>query len=74
MSEREYDVIRSFLARRETLALEARAELASKLAATMLERLGRKEGKAGLSDEEVLEAVARSYRDRFARGRLMPPS
>jgi len=54
--------------------MEARAELASKLAATMLERLGRKEGKAGLSDEEVLEAVARSYRDRFARGRLMPPS
>jgi hypothetical protein len=73
LSEREYGVIRSFLARRETLAPEARAELATKLATTVLERLGGTHGQAGLDDEAFLETVARSYRDRFAKGGLRPP-
>jgi uncharacterized RDD family membrane protein YckC len=68
LSEREYDVIRSFLARRETLAPDARAELAAKVVETMLERMGQRDKETGLSDEELLEALAQSYRARFARG------
>ncbi len=74
LSEREYDLIRSFLARRDTLTPEARAQLANQLAEALLQRVGGWQGRGGLSDEEVLEAVATSYRDRFANGPPRRPS
>jgi uncharacterized RDD family membrane protein YckC len=66
LSEREYDVIRSFLARRASLDREARRRLAAQLASTVRGRVGT--APDGLADEEMLEAVAQSYRRRFEGG------
>jgi uncharacterized RDD family membrane protein YckC len=66
LSEREYDVIRSFLARRTSLDREARVRLAAQLASTIRGRVGTFPD--GLADEEMLEAVAQSYRRRFEGG------
>jgi uncharacterized RDD family membrane protein YckC len=66
LSEREYDVIRSFLARRASLEASARARLAAQLASSTRGRLG--SVPAGLDDETVLEAAAQAYRRRFAPG------
>ena len=66
LSEREYDVIRSFLARRASLDREARGRLAAQLASTVRGRVGTFPD--GLADEEMLEAVAQSYRRRFEGG------
>ena len=63
LSEREYDVIRSFLVRRGSLDAIARARLAAQLASSLRGRVGSIPD--GLADETVLEAVARSYRGRF---------
>lgn len=66
LSEREYDVIRSFLTRRSGLDPAARRNLASQLAASVRNRVGSLP--TGLSDEATLEAVAQSYRRRFQNG------
>lgn len=66
LSEREYDVIRSFLTRRSGLDPAARRNLASQLAASVRNRVGSLP--TGLSDEATLEAVAQSYRRRFKNG------
>jgi hypothetical protein len=70
LSEREYDVIRSFLARRSTLDLPARSRLAAQLASTLRGRIGSLP--QGFDDELTLEAVAQSYRQRFGRGGSPP--
>lgn len=72
LTEREYGLIRSFLARRETLDPQARAQLAGRLVASVQKRVVGVD--ATLGDEPLLEAVAKSYRARFSRGRLRPPS
>jgi uncharacterized RDD family membrane protein YckC len=66
LTEREYDVIRSFLTRRPGLEPSARHHLASQLAASVRDRVGSLP--AGMSDEAMLEAVAQSYRRRFQGG------
>jgi uncharacterized RDD family membrane protein YckC len=66
LSEREYDVIRSFLARRSSLDPAARWRLAAQLASTVRGRVGSLP--EGLADEAMLEAVAQSYRRRFEGG------
>ena len=63
LSEREYDVIRSFLSRRASLDSSARQRLAGQLAASVRGRVG--SVPEGLSDEAMLEAVSQSYRGRF---------
>lgn len=64
LSERDYDVIRSFLARRGSLDPTARWRLAAQLAAAVRGRVGSLPD--GLADETLLEAVAQAYRQRFA--------
>lgn len=66
LSEREYDVIRSFLSRRSSLDASARWRLAAQLASGLRGRVGSLP--EGLSDEAMLEAVAQSYRQRFGGG------
>jgi uncharacterized RDD family membrane protein YckC len=66
LSEREYDVIRSFLARRSSLDSTARWRLAAQLAASVRGRVGSLPD--GVPDEAMLEAVAQSYRRRFEGG------
>lgn len=66
LSEREYDVIRSFLSRRSALDASARWRLAAQLASALRGRVGSLP--EGLSDEAMLEAVAQSYRRRFGGG------
>ena len=66
LSEREYDVIRSFLARRSSLDPTARWRLAAQLASSVRGRVGSLPD--GLADEAMLEAVASSYRRRFDGG------
>ena len=66
LSEREYDVIRSFLARRSSLDPTARWRLAAQLAASVRGRVGSLPD--GVADEAMLEAVAHSYRRRFEGG------
>lgn len=73
LTEREYGLIRSFLARRASLDPAARQRLAAGLMASVRERLGEQHTDTGLSDERLLEAVARSYRARFARNERRPP-
>ena len=67
LSEREYDVIRSFLSRRVSLDPAARQRLAGQLAASLSGRVGSVPD--GLSDEAMLEAVSQSYRGRFGGAR-----
>jgi uncharacterized RDD family membrane protein YckC len=66
LSEREYDVIRSFLARRSSLDPSARWRLAAQLASGLRGRVGSLP--EGMSDEAMLEAVAQAYRGRFGAG------
>jgi uncharacterized RDD family membrane protein YckC len=63
LSERDYDVIRSFLVRRSSLEPSARWRLAAQLASTLRGRVGSMP--EGMSDEATLEAVAQAYRGRF---------
>ena len=74
LTEREYGLIRSFLSRKETLDPAARAQLARRLVESVREHVVGMTGEAGLDDERLLEAVAQSYRDRFSRRDLTPPS
>jgi uncharacterized RDD family membrane protein YckC len=66
LTEREYGLIRSFLARRESLDPQARQELAAQLAASVHGRMGEQSSTGALPDEQFLQAVARLYRARFA--------
>ena len=63
LTEREYDVIRSFLSRRGSLDPSARQRLAGQLASSVRGRVGSVPD--GLTDEAMLEAVSQSYRGRF---------
>lgn len=63
MTDREYGLIRAFLARRDTLDQGARFELAEQVAAAVRPRV---DGRFPPSNaERFLELVARAYRDRF---------
>jgi uncharacterized RDD family membrane protein YckC len=68
LTERDYTLIRTFLSRRESLDPTARAQLAARLAGSVREQLGQRSEESALSDEQLLEAVARAYRARFSRG------
>jgi uncharacterized RDD family membrane protein YckC len=65
MTERDYTVLRTFLARRSTLDWKARQQLATRLAARVREQLRARPGDTGLTDEQLIEAAAQSYRARF---------
>ena len=65
MTERDYTVLRTFLARRSTLDWKARQQLATRLAARVREQLRERPGDTGLTDEQLIEAAAQSYRARF---------
>jgi uncharacterized RDD family membrane protein YckC len=65
LTEREYELIRSFLARRDGLDPAARAQLAANITAVVRDKLGTSPAGAAPSDEQLLVAVARSYRGRF---------
>jgi uncharacterized RDD family membrane protein YckC len=60
ITERQYEVVRSFLERRLTFTPEARSSLAADLAS----KLRPLTGPHGRGDEEFLEALFISYRDR----------
>jgi uncharacterized RDD family membrane protein YckC len=66
MTERDYTVLRTFLARRATLDGKARRELAARLATRVREQLRERPGDASLPDEQLIEAAAQSYRSRFS--------
>ena len=66
LSERDYDVIRSFLARRGSLDPTARQRLAGQLASAIRGRVGSLPD--GIADETMLEAIAQSYLQRFGNG------
>lgn len=66
LSERDYDVIRSFLARRGSLDPTARLRLAGQLASAIRGRVGSLPD--GIADETMLEAIAQSYLQRFGNG------
>ena len=71
LDERDYTVIRAFLARRVTLAPDVRAALAAQIASPLRARAAG----AGqtLGDEGFLEALAVAYRDRSAEPRESRP-
>jgi len=68
LTARDYTVLRTFLSRRSSLDMKAREQLAARLAARVREQLGERSGTGALSNEQLIEAVAQSYRARFADG------
>jgi uncharacterized RDD family membrane protein YckC len=66
MSAHDYTLLRTFISRRSSLDPKARQQLAARLAARVREQLGERPGDATLADEQLIEAVAHSYRARFA--------
>ena len=72
LTEREYSLIRSFLARRDSLDPQARQQLAAQLVASVHGRLGEQSMAIGLPNEQFLQAVARLYRARFADQERQP--
>lgn len=69
LSERDYTVLRTFLARRLTLEPEARQRLAASIAATVRRQVGDlPPSHAALSDEALIQAAVRSYRSRYDSG------
>jgi uncharacterized RDD family membrane protein YckC len=66
MTERDYTVLRTFLARRTTLDWKARQQLAASLAARVRAQLHERPGATGLTDEQLIEAATQSYRARFS--------
>jgi hypothetical protein len=67
LTEREYTVLRTFLARRTTLDSAARRQLAASLAATLRRQLGDLPPTyADWDDETLIQAAVRSYRARYA--------
>jgi uncharacterized RDD family membrane protein YckC len=65
MTERDYTVLRTFLARRATLDWRARQQLATNLATRVRAQLRERPGETSLTDEQLIEAAAQSYRARF---------
>jgi uncharacterized RDD family membrane protein YckC len=66
LTERDYTVLRTFLARRTSLDATARQQLAARLAARVREQLRERPDDARLPDEQLIEAAAQSYRARFS--------
>jgi uncharacterized RDD family membrane protein YckC len=66
LTEREFTLLRTFLSRRSELDPAARLQLASSLATMARRQLGELPGGGPLTDEQLIEAVFRSYRARFA--------
>jgi uncharacterized RDD family membrane protein YckC len=66
MTERDYTVLRTFLTRRTTLDWKARQQLAASLAARVRAQLRERPGETSLTDEQLIEAAAQSYRARFS--------
>lgn len=66
MTEREYSVLRTFIARRSTLDPAARQQLAASLAATLRRQLGDLPTHADLGDESLIQAAVHAYRSRYA--------
>ncbi len=64
LGERDYALVRAFLERRDGLDANARTALAAEIARAIRARVG-ESGGARVSDEQLLEAVARSYRERM---------
>jgi uncharacterized RDD family membrane protein YckC len=69
LTEREYDLIRSFLERRAKLQPEARAALAAEVARVVRPKVPA----MPLGDEALLEAAAAAYRTRFGSAPPPPP-
>jgi uncharacterized RDD family membrane protein YckC len=65
MTAHDYTVLRTFLSRRPTLDPTARERLAARLAARVREQLGERPGSIPLTDEQLIDEAARSYRARF---------
>ena len=68
LTEREYTLMRSFLARRSSLDAAAGNQLAANLATMLRRQLGDQPAVASLSDEELIRAAVQSYRARFSEG------
>lgn len=67
LTEAEYTVLRTFLARRNSLDPAARQQLAASLAATVRGQLGElPAAHTSLADETLIQAAVRSYRSRYA--------
>lgn len=66
LTAQDYTVLRTFLTRRSGLDASARQQLATRLAARVREQVGERPGDDVLSDEQLIEAVAQSYRARFS--------
>jgi uncharacterized RDD family membrane protein YckC len=66
LTERDYTVLRTFLARRSSLDATARALLAARLAARVRGQIRERPGDASIPDEQLIEAAAQSYRARFS--------
>ncbi len=66
LTAHDYTVLRTFLARRSSLEVNARRQLAARLAARVREQLAEGPGNAPRSDEQLIEAAVQSYRARFA--------
>jgi len=65
LTERDYTVLRTFLARRASLDAVARDQLAARLAARLRAQVPQQPGGEALPNERLIEIVARSYRGRF---------
>jgi uncharacterized RDD family membrane protein YckC len=66
LTTHDYTVLRTFLSRRSSLDVRAREELAARLALRVREQLGERSVGDALTNEQLIEAVAQSYRARFA--------
>jgi uncharacterized RDD family membrane protein YckC len=66
LGEREYALLRTFLARRSSLDATASQQLARNLATVLRRQLGDLPAVAALSDEALIQAVVQSYRGRFS--------
>ena len=65
LSAHDYTVLRTFLSRRSSLDPKAREQLAARLAERVRVQLEERPGGGSLSNEQLIEAVAQSYRARF---------
>ncbi len=72
VTDREYEVIRSFLLRRPSLTPEARADLARRLASALAPRVPGSD-RASFDPEGFLEEVASSFHRRSRPGAPSPP-
>jgi uncharacterized RDD family membrane protein YckC len=68
LGEREYALLRTFLARRASLDPAASHQLARSLATVLRRQLGDQPAYASMSDEDLINAAVQSYRARFSSG------